>query len=152
MEHAREIDLIELAAQRLAAERQQVVQAHLADCRACRTRLEEITRTWDMLGAWQVQPTRHADPAGLAVSSAPEESRSGRFVLRFPWIAAAVRIAAAVVVGVLGGYAGGRWSVRPVPVSPEVSPPPYVSVLGFDVGDSFSSLVLSEGPAARQEG
>ncbi|MCL5278667.1 MAG: hypothetical protein M1376_02020 [Planctomycetes bacterium] len=63
----------------------------------------------------------------------------------------AARIAAALAVSVLIGYAGGRWSVRPMPTGAGMEPPPYFSVLGFELGDSFSSLVLQDEPASSQE-
>jgi anti-sigma factor RsiW len=152
MEHAREIDLIELAARRLEAEREKVVRAHLEDCPACRAKLQGIQRTWDLLGAWQVQPAEHRDIAGRGASPGAQEERRIPLLVQFPGIRTAVRIAAVVIFVVLAGYEGGRWSGRPAPTSAEMKPPPYFSVLGFEIGDSFSSLVLQEGPSSGQEG
>jgi anti-sigma factor RsiW len=151
MEHAREIDLIELAAQRLNAERQTVVLAHLKDCSACRTKLQDIQRTWDLLGAWQVQAVGHGKVAELPASAKSQSDRSAQSLIRFPGIRTAARIAAAIAVSVLIGYTGGRWSIRPVPTGAEMKPPPYFSVLGFDIGESFSSLVLQDEPSSNQE-
>jgi predicted anti-sigma-YlaC factor YlaD len=152
MEHAREIELIELAAQRLDAERERIVLAHLQDCPACRTKLEEITRTWDILGAWKVQPATHVDVTRLAISSGSRKEHPVRSLIRLPGIGMAVRVAAAIVVAALAGYEGGRWSVRPRPAGTGAQPPQYVSVLGLEVGDSFSSLVLQDEPPLKQEG
>lgn len=151
MEHAREIDLIELAAGRLEAEREKTLLAHVHDCPACRTRLHDIQRTWDLLGAWQVHPGRPAAVAGRGASSGVQPGRRLPLLVRFPDARVVTRIAAALAVSVLIGYLGGRWSIRPMPAGAGIEPPPYVSVLGFELGDSLSSLVLQEGPAASQE-
>ena len=151
MEHAREIELIELTAGRLDAEQEKAILVHLEGCPACRTRQQDIQRTWDLLGAWQVQPAGHGDVARLAVSSGSKEEHPVRSIIRFPRIGRAVRVAAAILVAVLAGYEGGRWSIRPVPTGAEMEPPAYVSVLGFEIGDSFSSLVLQDGPSSSQE-
>jgi anti-sigma factor RsiW len=152
MEHAKEIDLIELVAGRLDAAREEAVRTHLRDCPACRTKLQDIQGTWDILGAWQVQPARPVDLAGPAVSPGPQDRQAAQLLLRRPGIRMAARIAAAIAVSALLGYAGGRWSIRPAPTRAGMEPPPYFSVLEFEVGDSLSSLVLPDGTAARQEG
>jgi anti-sigma factor RsiW len=164
MEHAREIDLIELVAQRLAAEREKAVRAHLDDCPACRAKVQDMRKTWDLLGAWQVglpeaiahiagapAPAGQGRAAGWRPLSGETRPRAALRIIRFPGLRTAVRVAAALVVSVLLGYAGGRWSIRPVPLGPGTEPPPYFSVLGFEVGDNFSPLVLQDGPSASQE-
>jgi len=152
MEHAREIELIELAAQRLDAERERIVLAHLQDCPACRTKLQEITRTWDILGAWKVQSATHVDVTRLGISSGSRKGHPVGSLIRLPGAGMAVRIAAAIVFAVLAGYEAGRWSARPASGGTGAQPPQYFSVLGFEVGDSFSSLVLQDEPSPRQEG
>jgi predicted anti-sigma-YlaC factor YlaD len=152
MEHAREIELIELAARRLDAEREKIVLAHLQDCLICRVKLQEITRTWDILGAWEVPPAKHVDVTRRAISSTSRKQHPARFFVRLPGIGMATRIAAAIVLAVLAGYEGGRWTVRPRSADTEAQPPQYVSVLGLEVGDSFSSLVLQDEPPSKQEG
>ena len=152
MEHAKQIELIELAARRLDAERERIVQTHLQDCPACRTRFQEIARTWDILGAWQVQPAARVDVTQRAVSCGLQKKRLAVPFIRLPSIRMAMRIAAAIVVAVLAGYESGRRTVRPTPAGTEVQPPQYVSVLGLEAGDSFSSLVLQDEPPLKQEG
>jgi len=151
MKHAREIELIELTAGRLDAERKRAILSHLENCPACRTRRQDIQRTWDLLGAWQVQPAGHGDVAGLAVPPGSREERPVQSIIRFLRIGTAVRVAAAVLVAVLAGYGGGRWSVRPTSTGEEMEPPMYMSVLGSEIGDSFSSLVLPDEPSSSQE-
>ncbi|MCU0917962.1 MAG: hypothetical protein MUC88_25880 [Planctomycetes bacterium] len=148
MDHVKDIELIELAARRLEAEREKAVRAHLQDCPACQAKWRDIRSTWDLLGAWQVRPAAALDVARLA---AAQRERPSATVLRFPGIRVIARVAALIAVSVLIGYAGGRWSIRPLP-SGTGAEPSYVSVLGFESGGSFSSLVLQDGPAAREEG
>jgi len=150
MEHAKDIELIELAAQRLDPERRKALLAHLPECSACRTRLEAITRTWDLLGAWQVQPAGHQVSARTVSSGS--QGRGVGSILRFPGFRTAVRIAAVIAVAGLAGYTNGRWSIQRAPTGPESELPQYVSVLGLELADSFSPLVLQDGPSSGQEG
>lgn len=152
MEHARDIELIELAARRLDAERERTIQAHLQDCPACRTKFQEIARTWDILGAWKVQPAAHVDVTQRAVSCGLQKERPAKSFIRLPGVRTAMRIAAAIVVAVLAGYEGGRRTVRPTSAGTATQPPQYVSVLGLEAADSFSSLVLQDSPPSKQEG
>lgn len=150
MEHAREIELIELVAQRLDLERRKAILAHLPECPACRTKLEAITKTWNLLGAWQVQPAGHAVLARTVPTSS--RAKGAGLIVRFPGFGMVVRVAAAIAVAGLAGYTSGRWSVHRAPTGPAVELPQYVSVLGLELADSFSPLVLQDGPSSGQEG
>ena len=151
MQHAKDIELIELVAQRLGAEREETLLRHLETCPACRVRLEGIRKTWDLLGAWEVSTAEHSDTVG-ALTASGEEEVAGRSVIRFPAAGMALRIAATVVFTVLVGYAGGRWSVRRTPAISGIEPPSYVSALGLETGESLSLLVLQDELPAREEG
>jgi len=151
MKHAKDIELIELVANRLSAEREETLLRHLEACPACRGKLEGIRKTWDLLGAWDVSGAEHFDVLG-ALAASGEGEAAGRSVIRFPAAGMAFRIAAAVVFTVLAGYTGGRWSVRRTQAISEIGPPPYVSALGLETGESLSLLVLQDEPAAREEG
>jgi hypothetical protein len=152
MEHAREIELIELAARRLDPVREKALLMHLQGCSDCRIRLEGFRHTWEILGAWQVQPAGSVDLTRLTASHASPERASARSVIRFPGMGAAVRIAASIAVAILVGYAGGRWSTGPAQTVSGVQPPQYISVLGLEVGESLSPLVLQNGLFSGQEG
>ena len=152
MDHAREIELIELAARRLEAERQKAVLAHLENCPACRAKWQDIQKTWDLLGAWEVHPAGHVNIAGHGAAVAAPREHVAPVIVRFPGLRVAARIAAAIAISVLAGYAVGHGSLRPTPTGAGREPPPYFSVLGLEVGDSFSSLVLQDEPSSRQEG
>ena len=151
MKHAKDIELIELVAKRLSAEREETLLRHLEACPACRRKLDGIRKTWDLLGAWELPTADHFDVV-RALAASGEGEAAGRSVIRFPAAGTAMRIAAAVVFTVLVGYAGGRWSVRRTQVLSEIEPPHYVSALGLETGESLSLLVLQDELASREEG
>jgi hypothetical protein len=153
MEHVKDIELIELTAERLDAGRKADVLDHLRQCAQCREKMDGIRRTWDILGAWEVDIADRNGPTSIEQPSNPRVEGGQRPAVRLFTLGWAVRAAAAVAVTVLGGYMGGRWSVRQGTVPAEVEPPQYLSALGLDVGDSLSALVLDDDePLATEEG
>ena len=145
MEHARDIELIELAAGGLGAGRKAAVLSHLQGCARCREKFESVRQTWDILGAWEVRPSDKG-----AVTSEPRTEparRRATWVFHLPM---ALRVAAIVVVAVFAGYTSGRWSTRRAGAPSEISPPAYISALELDVGQSLSSLVLQDEPSSEE--
>ena len=117
MDHATDIELIELVAGRLTADRQAAVAAHLAACPECARRRDAIRATWDALGDWQVAPGRDLAPAILAAARAPAWRERAKPFLR---------VAASVLIAIGVGHAAGRWAwpalqgqSRPEPVAAE---------------------------------
>ena len=76
MDHAKDIELIELVAKRLDPERERAVLTHLQDCSACRERLADVRVTWDVLGAWEVRPIGSFDATERARSYGRAETAS----------------------------------------------------------------------------
>ncbi len=152
MEHAKEIELIELVAKRLEPDRREALLTHLQGCSACRSRFEDIRRTWEILGAWEVRPAGHLDATRLARSSGVTETTSARLVIRLSRMGITLRVAATIVLTMLIGYVGGRWSVGGPPPDTEAGTPQYVSVLGLEVGQGLSSLVLQDDEVPGGEG
>jgi len=152
MEHAKDIELIELAAGRLAEDQRQAVLGHLQGCPRCRDKLAGIQRTWTVLGAWDV-PEAASGPLAHIVSLPPRVGTAAFWrVLRFPRFGSVVRVAASIVAAALIGYMGGRHSVGD---ASDLQPPSlraYVSVLGLEVGESFSPLVFEEESSGRKDG
>jgi anti-sigma factor RsiW len=144
MEHARDIELIELAAGRLDADREKALNGHLRQCAQCREKFDRVRQTWDILGAWEVPASRRGEPLGPSTEAAPREKNGRRSVLRSVGLVAALRFAAALAVAVPMGYWGGRWSTRRAPMPGPADPPAYVSTLGLDTGESLSWLVLQD--------
>lgn len=152
MEHAKEIELIELVSKRLEPDREKALLTHLKDCPACRKRIEDVRGTWDILGAWEVRPTANFDAAERARSCDRPETAPGGLVIRLSRIGTVLRVAATVILTMFIGYVGGRRSLDGPPPGAEAGTPQYVSVLGLEVGQGLSSLVLQDDEVPGGEG
>lgn len=152
MEHARDIELIELAAGRLDAGRKEALEGHLRQCVQCREKSDAVRRTWEILGAWEVPASGRAESPGPAGEASPHKETGRRFILRSVGFVAALRFAAALAVAVPLGYLGGRWSARRAPMSGQADPPAYISALGLDTGESLSWLVLQDESTPAEDG
>ncbi len=115
MEHVNDIELIELAAGRLDSTRCAAVQEHLAACRECRARSEEIAAAWRALAAWEAPSARGGFAADVMDAARRDRARAPR-ILGLRWRAVR-RLAASVLAAALAGYAAGRW-LRP-PARPQ---------------------------------
>jgi anti-sigma factor RsiW len=80
------------------------LERHVAECPVCRACVEEQRELFALLGAWQVRP-RTADQAAAVLDRLDAATEGGTRRLNVP---AVLRVAAAVVLGVGLGYAGGR--------------------------------------------
>jgi anti-sigma factor RsiW len=92
------------------------LEAHVAGCSACRERVEAQRRLAEVLGAWET-PARGVDLTA-AVLDRLEANPKGR--VRRLSLFGALRIAAAVVLGVGLGHAGAR--LVPAPDSAQMEP------------------------------
>lgn len=144
MDHIEEIELIELAAGRVDAQRREDVRGHVRQCRQCRERLDALRRTWEILGAWEVRPAEHLASIEVPFASGTEKRDLDRSVIRLGNAGIALRFAATVAITAMAGYVGGRWSLRQIPVAGGVELPRYLSVLGLDIGESLSTFVLQD--------
>jgi anti-sigma factor RsiW len=135
MQHAKDIDLIELTAGRLDPAQAGAVSAHVDACPDCRRKLAELRRTWDVLGTWRVEV-----PDGLNLTKTPMQPR----VIRMPAMKAILRVAASIALATVLGYVGGSWTKRPAQAAPPAGAPAYLSVLGSQGEDGLSSLILSD--------
>jgi anti-sigma factor RsiW len=151
MEHVREIELVELAAGRVHAQREAAIFDHIRRCPQCREKLDGLRKTWDALGAWEVRPPERLATAQVPAVPEPEKGDLTRPVIRFFGVGMALRFAAAIVITAMAGYAGGRWSVRRTSAA-GVEPPRYISALGLDVADDLSALVLQDDSLPATEG
>jgi len=101
MKHASDLELIELVAGRLPADRQEAVEAHLAACDECSRRRDAVRQTWDALGDWQIPAGRDLAPA-VQAAAAREAAASSR---RLPLL---LRLAASILIAVGAGHVAGR--------------------------------------------
>jgi len=152
MEHPREIELIELAAGRVDAQREEAIRGHIRQCPQCREKFEGLRQTWDILGAWEVRPPEQLASAEVLLASEPEKDPLRGSVVRLFDVRVALRIAAALVLTTVVGYTSGRWSVRGGPAGSRMEPPQYLSALELDIGDSLSSLLFYGEPLPAEEG
>ena len=144
MEHVKDIELIEWVANRLDGRQAETLRRHLDGCPTCRSRLADLQSTWDVLGAWDVSTgaqRRAAESPSVLLRASPAAFRRA---FRFPGMGVVLRIAASLIVAVLVGYTGGRRSVSAETKNESPGAPQYVSALGLEVGESFSSLVLQD--------
>lgn len=119
MEHVRQTELIQLAANEIADPRRAEVERHLAECPDCQALHAQQAAVWRALGEWT--PNVGQRDLVARVESKLAQPPVG---LRLPWSSAGrvSRVAAAIVVGVGVGYGAGRtWQpTRPGPL-PAVS-------------------------------
>ncbi len=151
MEHIKDIELIELAARRLEAGRENIILVHLQSCPRCCARLAEIRQTWDVLGAWQVESQPRLDTQRICARAAQAAERQPKgTTIRLLTPGTLLRVAASIATAALVGYMGGHWSARQAKAPSPPQSPSYVSALGLEVGESLSSLVLDEEPVAGE--
>ncbi|MGD8452714.1 MAG: anti-sigma factor [Phycisphaerae bacterium] len=133
MEHVRQTELIQLAANELADPRRAEVEHHLAACPACRALYAQQQALWGALGDWRPDETPLDLRAGVERRLADSGANSRPLWLT---LGRASRVAAAVVIGVGVGYGAARtWSPQqptPVPVTPAASEQAAVEALGID--------------------
>jgi len=151
MEHVGEIELIELVAGRVNAQRKAAVLDHIRLCPQCREKLDGLRKTWDVLGAWEVRPPEHLASTQVPPTPAAEKKDLRPSVIRLLDLGMALRFAAAIVITATVGYAGGRWSSRRTPAAGGIEPPEYISALGLDVADGLSTLVLQDESLPAEE-
>ncbi len=132
MQHAKDIELIELTAGRLDPAQAREISAHVDACPDCRRKLEELRRTWEILGSWNVEV-----PAGLSTTKPVASPR----VIRLGTQRTILRVAASIALAAALGYMGGWWTKKPA----RADVPAYLSVLSSQNEDGLSSLVLSDG-------
>lgn len=115
MKHVRQEDLIQLAANELDAGRRAELEGHLAECSVCQTLLERQEAVWRALGQWTPDFTQCDLLPGIGrkLAAAP--------AVRHPFwssVRRISRIAAAVVIGVGGGYGAAHLGqpMRPSPL------------------------------------
>ncbi|MEN6426009.1 MAG: hypothetical protein ABFE13_11635 [Phycisphaerales bacterium] len=152
MEHVREIELIELAAGKVGAQRREAIGDHLRQCPQCREKLDGFRKTWDVLGAWEVRPPEHLASAEVPFAAGPAKRDLRVPTIRLFGAGMALRFAAAIAIAAVVGYGGGRWSALRSSAAGGVEPPRYISILGLDVAEGLSTLVLQEESLPAEEG
>ena len=152
MKHLDEIELIEFAAGNLAEPRAAEVREHVAACRECSRRVQEMGKLWDTLGRWNVEPAEHdvADRiTALAHENRAESVRGPSiFVLRKKFLMQALRVAASVLIAVGLGHKLGESSVtgKKPQIASSQEKPEYLAALGLEWSSGLAWLVLEDNP------
>ena len=55
MEHIRDIEILEQISGKLDPQRSQLVKDHISGCSDCARKYDEMLRTWDVLGEWEIE-------------------------------------------------------------------------------------------------
>jgi hypothetical protein len=127
MNHPSEDRLLEYALEISEADRDRAdIGNHLATCRECSARLEDIRKDIEIIAGVR--------PRGRVLQAPAPKARHG-------WVYAASKAAALVIFGVLVGFAGSAWlSQEPAAVSPAyvTLTPPEGPLAGCAVSDATS--------------
>jgi len=152
VKHAKDLELLDLLAGKLAADSRESVEAHIASCPECARRREDLRATWRLLGEWKVEsPGVDLLPGIRAAIEKSEEGRASTVPRRLN-LRVVLRAAAAVLIAVLVGHIAGR-SVRPgsgllpgtpPPLTPEDREEALETALYLDVMMSASPAGLAE--------
>jgi anti-sigma factor RsiW len=150
MEHIKDIELQGYVSGTLPEIKVQQVRRHIAGCDACKTRYQDAVDLWNALGQWHVDSSGHeiADRVEALVVENESNRWAGRAKI-IPFtrsIPTALRVAAAIILAILGGHLLGEYGQTPTkpdtPTSQEG--PRYVAALGFEWSNELTWMVLDE--------
>lgn len=116
MEHLTDIQMIEFLGGHLPSDQHLGAEEHLAACEVCRSRHEQLSEMWNVLGEWEVPAGEHdLREKVLAAAGAGGTLRFSSAWRR--WTLVTLKAAASVIIAIGIGYAAGRWN-RPSPLPP----------------------------------
>jgi anti-sigma factor RsiW len=148
MEHPGELELLEWRVGRLPADRAVSVEAHVAECDACRRAADRLAGAWGAMDALDPAPAGRDQWAAI-------DARLDREPQRTPsWLGVALRAAAAVVVAAAVGHWAAGWA-RPVPATTEgaVIDALHLAVLSNETPAGLGETILELGePSAEASG
>ena len=158
MEHVSDIEILEQIAGKLDAERARLVKDHISGCSECARKFEEVVRTWDVLGEWEIESTG-VDVAGTIVSRAEElnSSRNKKLLYVLPgkrFMSVAFRVAASIIIAVsIGAMSGIRSAQSELSINSVLTEgPDYLAALGLQWSSDLNWSVLEEhGPDSEVE-
>ncbi|MFC1635646.1 hypothetical protein ACFL5Z_12465 [Planctomycetota bacterium] len=150
MEHINDIELLEYISERLPDIKRQPFQRHVGECAECRKRYQDAVDVWKTLGQWHVDSSSHeiADriEALVAKNKTGQRESSKKTIPFISSFKAALRVAAAIIISIIGGHLLGRYSVSQnttkIPVSQER--PRYVAALGFEWSSELTWTALED--------
>ena len=150
MEHIRDIEILEQISGKLDAQRNHLVKEHISGCSECGCKYEEMLRTWDVLGEWEIE-SAGVDIAGAIVSRAEELNKSPNYKLRSVLsdkrlLSIVFRVAASIIIAVgIGAMSGVRSAHSKLSISsPLTEGPDYLAALGLQWSSDLNWSVLEE--------
>ena len=165
MQHPTDIQMMEFIGGHLPPDQRDFAIEHLASCHACRSRHQELTEIWDILGQWELPAGEHdLQERVLAVAGAgrtmrvpgvwgqwtlDSEQLPEHLMMRVPgvwgqWTLVTLKTAASILLAVGVGYAAARWN-RPSPApSPNNIEQRVIASLYLDTFESGTPAGLSE--------
>ena len=158
MEHVSDIEILEQIAGKLDAERARLVKDHISGCSECARKFEEVVRTWDVLGEWEIE-SAGVDVAEAIVSRAEELNRPGSKKLLYilsskRLMSIAFRVAASIIIAVsIGAMSGVRSAQSELSINSVLTErPDYLAALGLQWSSDLNWSVLEEhGPDSGVE-
>ena len=144
MEHLTDIQMMEFLGGHLPSDQRPRAEEHLATCEVCRSRHEQLTEVWNVLGEWEVSAGEHdLREQVLAAARAGGTLRLASTWRR--WTLVTLKAAASVIIAVGIGYAAGRWNrASPLPPPPDDLEQRVASSLYLEAFESGTPAGLSE--------
>ena len=118
MDHVSPDKVIKYVANELSPDEQRAIASHLTACAACRAQIEQQQALYSAMDSWVITPPKIDLTESVLDQLAVTPQAPTRRLLMAP----ALRIAAAIVLGVGLGHVAGRWVQRPEPVQDTPSP------------------------------
>jgi len=140
MEHLTDIQLIESFGGDEAA-----IRDHLDACEQCSRRYEQLRRSWEMLGAWQVDAGER-DIVGRVTAVAESESMASTQSGVRGNLSGLLKAAAIIGLAIMVGHALGRRQAQREQPQAHVSPAEssYVAALAMDFSSGLTLSALEE--------
>ena len=141
MKHVGDLKLVEFISGKLQADKKGMVSSHLKLCPDCAQKAEELKKTWDILGQWDIEVEDYKVDYKIHEKIEDEKIRmSSPFKIFRINTSLLLRTAASILIAAMFGYAAARFSINDVGHNKQ--PPEYLSTLGLEMSTGFSQVVL----------
>ena len=108
MDHLENRQMFEMLAGQVPPEQYDAGLRHMAECRQCRSRWDDLQETWGDLGQWEFQACDDDFTESILEKAAQAQTTAEPAAVRFFRLSSLVRIAASILIGVFVGHLAGR--------------------------------------------
>jgi anti-sigma factor RsiW len=156
MRHIDDSEIYQYISGGLPEAKVQQIRRHVAECEACQSRYQDAAALWDTLGFWQVDSSGHQIADRIeAIAAKTESDRRQSRTRTIPFVrslASAFRIAAAIIIAILGGHLLGEYSLPSSKPAAFVAQdrPKYVAALDFEWSSELTMTVLEDEAASTE--